>query len=262
MRVARYFTFSVLISATLLMSPLTFASVCENQYSQDERECRAAALWNYSSSWFSKPDNLSWSGTFRFVYHEIAHFGWKQQDLLDWTFKLLRDPDLIADNPQISASLISNKKPRTFASHIGLLLSFSPQSVIATSPNDLGSRSASKDRVSLNAELKIKSQQEEWRILSPNQLLEATRQSPDRMRRWADYNEVLFSGTDHLSGRKVLPVGIMIGCKGSSLAAVNSMEKDDFFSFIDRCFQGYNSDLIPLLWDLRKRYPIIVFDLW
>jgi hypothetical protein len=234
-----------------------FASdtLCNNPFAQSPEECSAVETWGKSKfTNFSRENDKSQLKRYRYLYNELAWLTWEKKITQDqWPYKLLQNPFRIANNPKISASLIDQEKHTTIEPHVGLVLQVPPENIVGMADHDMGSDGIGDDK-SLETLIE-KSKSSYWAIQSPDALLKAS--NPKK------YNEVVFQGTSHVTGRTVLPVAVVIQCNRFQMKKLNSYS-DWYFSKIVGiwCFGRENSSLVPLLLGLKKKgFPIYGLDM-
>lgn len=228
---------------------------CSNPFAQTYEECAAVESWKKNEfTDFSQEKDKSCLKSYTFLYNELAWLKWGKGISKDqWAYKLLQDPSQIVGNPKISASLINQEKHTTIEPHVGLVLQVPPENIIGMADRDMGSDGIGDDK-SIET-LLWKSESPNWAIRSPNDLLKTSNPR--------DFNEVVFQGTSHITGRTVLPVAVVIQCKFLQMRKLNKYS-DWYFSQVVGiwCFGRENSSLVPLLLSLKKKgFPIYGLDM-
>lgn len=225
---------------------------CKSRFAQTPQECRALESWNNLS--FTDVQDLDRYRKFTVIFHSITGFGWNGETNPkpgSFNERLLRDPSLISNNPKISASVISETKRKTFRGHIGLILEVSPENVVGASFEDAGSppvKSYNEDELFM---LELYSSNRAVDIITPKDVLART----------VKYNEVVLTGTDQSSGRRVLATGIILRCDSSKMTRLDGLKQIDFEAYVKNKCSKFSPRVIQDLYNLRSQYPIFGFSL-
>lgn len=244
----------MLFLALLLSFPLLKAQAgpCKNRFAQSIEECRALESWTRNS--FTPVENLDQQRKFQILFHSITGFGWSGETNPrpgSFNEKLLNDPSLIASNPKISASVISETKHKTFRGYLGFILEVNPENLVATSFEDAGSppaRSFNDDEMYM---LELFSQSKKVDIKTPKVIIDLTER----------YNEIVLTGTDQISKHQVKPVGVVVRCSTTQMTRLDHLRGGELERFLKTKCSPFAPEVLIAIQKLAGMYPVFGYPL-
>lgn len=237
-----------IVSLKCESQPVTKAgpSHCNPMFAETPSECAAASAWTPDQ--LSDPESLDSGDNFKIVFHSITAFGWVGRGAPDagsWNEKLLHDPNLISNNPKISASLISETKNKTFIGYLGIILEVHPENMVVASPSDAGSPRITG--YSTSDTMQLKNYSRRFSIITPTELLNRTSEYI--------YNEIVLTGKPTM-GQEVKAAGFLLSCRTTKMTKLNLLTDSEFKTFIKTKCHSFSDSVIEALKQHRGTYPI------
>jgi hypothetical protein len=215
-------------------------------------ESKILSTWSPEN--FTDPTTFERKTNFRFLYHEISG-GVRSLDSKRWSYRLLKNPELIENNPRVSYSLISEKQRGVFVGNLGLILEVPTDNIVTTSKVDIGSGFTGTNR-------DLISMANERPLVTPKKLIKLTK--------GYGYNEIVAVGTA-ATNTKIRALAIAIPCgQDINLSSNSNGSKRSEVSFeeeFEKCVDGNNKEfrryefdkaLKPLLKEaMSKGYTVL-----
>jgi hypothetical protein len=224
---------------------------CKNRFADSQKECDAAETWAPEN--FTDPEQLDQVKSFKIIFHSITAFGWAstKPGSGSWNEKLLNDPTLIANNPQISTCLLSNEKRATFMGRIGFILRPVVNNIVGSKSSDAGTRSYTGFTEEVLSSLENNSKG--IPIRTPDKILQDTTAF--------EYNEIVWTGTNQETQEKMIPTGVLIKCRTKEMLRLNHLNDKEFRKYITTQCRDFDKEVIDALNKLRVTYPMFGYEL-
>ncbi len=204
----------------------------ENPYAQSKREREALEAWDSGALTSAIGLGDSNRTSYRILYHSLCGFGTVDPESGKfWRTLLMEDPSRIANNPKVSASLISEGHRAVWAGGVGFILGIKPENIVATCLNDAGSPGGAHG----------------WNKDGPErQLLEYSKGShldircPDAVLAGSsgyNYNEIVLRGRGVQTGNPIQVEGVVIDCGTSSdMKQINQISDKAFEQILEEVY--------------------------
>jgi hypothetical protein len=212
-------------------------------------------LETWSPDHFTDPANFD-PKNFTFIYTSIAAWNWGYIESNSFTYKIMADPNFIAQNSKISASVISDNNRHTFNGEIGLILDVPISNFIFTANSDVGSPAADAN-MPLNDFYQL--MRGFLRVKGSLNTLSNIMSHSNTV-----YNEIGLMGTEPIYGDRIKVKAVVIGahilnCFEGVERRIDRLTTDNYKIILKKC--GFADNIVDLMLKLKTSYPVLFLNI-